>query len=134
MTSRLIGTWQAILSFEAGRSLHFRLYDDLRYIVVFAANNRAAPARTKQTWQSVLVGMVLESDSVLRCCYKIGGPTYTRGIHFEGECLVLTATIPATEAELNPSPQLFHYQRIATAELPAGVEEVFDREFAREWT
>ena len=66
--------------------------------------------------------------------YKIGGSTWTRGIHFEGECLILDGTQPVTAEEPEPPRQFYRCYRIAVDDLPEGVEEVFDREMAKEWT
>ena len=132
ITSRLVGTWHAVPNIEIDSS-YLRIYDDLRSIGVFARPENDMFSKLTP-WQSMRVRLVLESDTVLQCSGKIGGSTWTRGIHFEGECLILDGTQPVTAEEPEPPRQFYRCYRIAVDDLPEGVEEVFDREMAKEWT
>ena len=132
ITSRLVGTWHAVPNFD-GMVVYFRLLDDLRYIGASYVTEKVH-GRERQRWMGMRVWMVMESDSVLRCSYKIGGSTWTRGIHFEGECLILDGTCPATAEEPESARLFYRCHRIAEEDLPEGVEEVFDKVMAKEWT
>ena len=132
--ARLVGLWHVVAEWDQEIVEYIRWLEDLRCISVL---NSLVPVKDKPMkirWTFMRTWKELEPNSVLRCRYMLGGSNWIRTFHFEGETLIIDVTQPPIEGELLPERKLFRCHRIAVPHLPEGVEDMFNRAMAKEWT